>query len=177
MGLAKEEIEVLDVFDLAGLGHPVPLSREPTGGVELHCIGWLLEEAEVEEEAADDGACPALPVVAVENRDPIWIGGQECGHFPAYKEECLKGGRFVILPVIAPYVLQLLLLNVAATNVYSNVFVLVCVLKEVPDRINGVAVEFLKAGGGESHRNNSGGNVAQVQVVAKLLEPVLRPCH
>ena len=136
VGLAKEDIEVFDVLDLAGLGHPVPLSREPTGGVELHCLGWLLEEAEVEEEAADDGACPALPVVTVEDRDPIWVRGQKCGNFPAYKEEYLKGGRFVILPVIGPYILQLLLLYVAATDVDSNVFVLVCVLKEISDRIN-----------------------------------------
>ena len=74
VGLAKEEIEVLDILDLAGLGHPVPLSREPTGGVELHCISWLLKEAEVEEEAANDGTCSALPVVAVEYSDPIWVG-------------------------------------------------------------------------------------------------------
>ena len=83
----------------------------------------------------------------------------------------------MIFPVIGPDVLQLLLLYVAATDVYGNVFVLVGVLKEVPDRVNRVAVEFFKAGGREGHCDDPGGNVAQVQVVAKLLEPVLRPCH
>lgn len=61
--------EVFDVSNLAGLGDSIALRLEAPGSIKVHhcCAGG--KKVEVQEEAANDRACPSLSMVAMEDCD------------------------------------------------------------------------------------------------------------
>lgn len=176
-GVGQVLLEVLDVLDLAGLSYSVAFLLESSFGVELHDLFIVLEDAHEEKEAADDGASPALPVVAVKHRDPLLVLSQKVSHLVADIEERVEGWRLVVLPLVAHHVLQHALIDAPPADVDRDIFVLVFVGQELRNRVDVVSVQLLESGGGEGHRHDAGSDVSQIQVVPVLFVAVLRPAH
>ena len=72
-------------------------------------------------------------MVTVEHCDSIRVASQEVDYFLADDEQGVKRRSFVVLPTVAYHILQFLLLDAPATDIYSYVFVLVGSLKEGTD--------------------------------------------
>lgn len=61
-------IKILYVFDLTGLSDPIALLLESLLLVELHRIFNFVEIPREEHETTDEGACSALPMIAMNYR-------------------------------------------------------------------------------------------------------------
>ena len=139
--LVKQKLlEIPYVLDLAGLGHPVPLFLELPLPVKLHHFFVVTEYVHEKKEAADYGACPALPVVAVEYCHSFGVLHQKVPHFVANGEKSVETRSLVVLPVVADHVLQNVLIDGSAADVDSDIFVIVAGLEEFTDGFDVVAV-------------------------------------
>jgi hypothetical protein len=89
-------------------------------------------------------------------------------------EQNLDGGCAVVLPFIRLDVLELLLIDVPATQIQDQEALRVALLEEVGNRVYRVPIQLLDARGGERHCDYSVCYVRQVQVVPIFLESVFR---
>lgn len=98
-------IKILDVFNLGGLSYSIAFcSLESFLCVEIQSLFGLLENPSKQEETADNGACPALPMIAVKYSNPLWILLHERVHLFANIEQQVKVRRPMVLPEITLYV-------------------------------------------------------------------------
>lgn len=79
----------------------------------------------------------------------------------------------MVLPVEAYHIFKLTFLDAAATDVYRDVFVLVAILQQLSDAVDGVAIELLDAGGWEGHCNDTLSNIGEVKVITMFFEAIL----
>ena len=106
------------------MSNTVSLRSEPSLRVKFHDLLGLLENAHEQKKAANDGASPSLPMIAVKHGDPFTICCQKSGYFLTDDEESIKGRSFMILPFKTNHILKLSLLDASATDVDSHVFIL-----------------------------------------------------
>lgn len=86
-------IKVLDVFDLCRLSDSKTLcSLESFQCVKVQSLFGLLKDTSKQEKTAYNSASPALPMIAMKHRNPVWVLLHESAHLFTDIEEEVKGG-------------------------------------------------------------------------------------
>lgn len=83
----------------------------------------------------------------------------------------------MVLPVVADYVLEDCLVDLASTDIDGEVFVIVMGLKQFGYGVDRVSIKLLYSRRGESHGDNSGRNISQIKVKPVFPEPHLWPSY
>lgn len=78
----------------------------------------------------------------------------------------------MVFPVIAFNIFEFFLIDFSATEVDGNVLIVMILIEELSDGVDGVAVEFFDSGGGEGHGDDSVGDVGEIEVESVFLVPV-----
>ena len=82
-------------------------------------------------------------MIAMKNSHSLRIFFEEIGNLKTYLKKEIKSRASMILPKVAFDIFQFLFINLSSTKIYSNVFIIVIFSKELTNRVNRIAVEFL----------------------------------
>ena len=111
-------------------------------------------------------------MVAVKDCYSFRVCHQKLWDLFADDEEDIEGRSLVVFPLEANDVLKLSLFNVAATDIDSDVFILMRILQELPDGVHGIPIKLLNPWGRESHSDYACCDICEVEVVSILFETI-----
>ena len=83
----------------------------------------------------------------------------------------------MIFPWIAYDVVKYLFIDISATNIDGKVFILMETFEELGNWVNWVPIKFLKSWCGKGHRDNPGGNIGQIEIIAIFSKPIFGSTH
>ena len=101
-------------------------------------------------------------MITMKHRNPLEIILKKQANLITNIKQQIKRRCPMILPLITLNIPQFLLIDISATQIDSDVFIVMVFQKEFTDGIDWVAIEFLETWCGEGHGDDAIGYVGEV---------------
>lgn len=116
-------------------------------------------------------------MIAVKNGNSLRIIFEEVGNLITDLKEKIKSGTSMIFPKVAFDIFEFFFIDLPATEIDSNVFIIVIFCEELTYRVNRIAVKFFDPRSGECHGNDSISYVSKIKIKPILLVSVFWPAN
>lgn len=147
---------------------------ESSFGIKMQSFFRRFKGSCIQKEATNNCPSSSLSMITMKNCDSLRIFFEEIGNLKTYLKKEIKSRASMILPKVAFDIFQFFFINLSSTKIYSNVFIIVIFSKELTNRVNRIAVEFLNTWCWESHSYDSIGDIGEVKIKAIFFVSIFR---